>query len=90
MGELLCDTDPVNTNHYWVPPMRKLVCAVMVRFPLGGHEGEENDNNDEDDSSSANDNIIVDGDVDVEDIFWGWRIRRRQSSGTITLWKSIP
>ena len=32
-GNLLCETDPVDTNHYWDEP--KMKCKVFVSFPLG-------------------------------------------------------
>jgi hypothetical protein len=70
--------------------MRKLVCAVMVRFPLGGHEGEENDDNDEDDSSSANDNIIVDGDDDVEDTVAGMEDKEETEFGNDNIVEEYP
>ena len=31
-GELLCDTEPIDTNHGWIPP--KTVVRVIVKFPL--------------------------------------------------------
>ena len=57
-GELLCDTDPVDTNHFWVPPTKKkLVCAVTVRFPLVDDDDDVNDFDD----SSEDDNRGEDG-----------------------------
>lgn len=47
-GELLCDTDPVDTNHYWAPP-KSLVCRVVVKFPLGGDEYDDYEDSDLDD-----------------------------------------
>jgi len=42
-GELLCDTDPLDTNHYWIPP-RTTVARIVVRFPL---EDDVDDSEDE-------------------------------------------
>ena len=38
-GELLCDSDPVDTNHNWVPP--KMLVKITISFPLGDPDEEE-------------------------------------------------
>jgi len=43
-GELLCDSDPVDTNHSWTPP--KTMVKVTIKFPLGDLDEEEYDDSD--------------------------------------------
>ena len=38
-GELLCEDDPIDTNHNWVPP--KLLVKVTVAFPLEDPDEED-------------------------------------------------
>ena len=38
-GELLCDTEPVTTNHGWLPPAT--VVNIKVNFPIGDPHEEE-------------------------------------------------
>ncbi len=57
-GELLCDSDPVDTNYKWVPP--KMIVKVTVSFPLGDPDEEEYQDSDlsdnEEDASQNNNN----------------------------------
>ena len=53
-GELLCDTDPIDTNHCWVPP--KTTVKITIKFPLEDPYEEEyvdSDLDDDDDIKSA-------------------------------------
>mmetsp|Transcript_12316 Transcript_12316/g.26896 ORF Transcript_12316/g.26896 Transcript_12316/m.26896 type:complete len:1235 (-) Transcript_12316:86-3790(-) len=51
-GELLCGTDPVDTNYGWAPG--KSLCKVVVKFALGdGGEGEEYGDSDEEDGGEV-------------------------------------
>lgn len=40
-GELLCDTDPIDTNHGLFNGPRSYICKVTVKFPLGDLNEEE-------------------------------------------------
>ena len=56
-GELLCDSNPLDTNYNWVPP--KMVVKVTVSFPLGDpdeEEYEDSDLSDEDEEDTQNEN----------------------------------
>jgi hypothetical protein len=56
-GELLCDSDPVDTNYKWVPP--KMIVKVTVSFPLGDPDEEDyqdSDLSDNEDAASQNNN----------------------------------
>lgn len=51
-GELLCGTDPVDTNYGWAPG--KSLCKVVVKFALGdGGEGEEYRDSDEEEGGEV-------------------------------------
>ena len=55
-GELLCDSDPIDTNHKWVPP--KMLVKVTVSFPLGDPDEEEYQDSDlSDEEEEAGNNI---------------------------------
>ncbi|KAK1748498.1 hypothetical protein QTG54_000437 [Skeletonema marinoi] len=55
-GELLCDSDPVDTNHKWIPP--KMLVKVTVSFPLGDPDEEEYQDSDlSDEEEDAQNNI---------------------------------
>ncbi len=53
-GELLCDSDPVDTNHRWVPP--KMLAKVTVSFPLGDPDEEEYQDSDLSDEEGDDEN----------------------------------
>jgi len=54
-GELLCDTDPVDTNHGW-SPNKTLVAKVTIQFPIGDPNEEEYVDSDLDDDDDDDDN----------------------------------
>ncbi|KAL7535634.1 hypothetical protein ACHAXR_006622 [Thalassiosira sp. AJA248-18] len=64
-GELLCDTDPVDTNHGWIPP--KTMVKVTIKFPLGDLNEEDCVDSDLDDDDDNNDDGNVGGDEEEEE-----------------------
>jgi len=56
-GDLLCDTNPIDTNFNWNPP-KTFVCKITVKFPLGDineDEYEDSDLDDDDDDKNKKD-----------------------------------
>ena len=65
-GELLCDSDPVDTNHKWVPP--KMLVKVVVSFPLGDPDEEEYQDSDLSDEEEDVDNNNNEGEFQGGDL----------------------
>ena len=52
-GDLLCDTNPIDTNFNW-NPSKTFVCKVTVKFPLGDLNEDEYEDSDLDDDDVDN------------------------------------